>query len=651
MQLVPQPLEMLLARLVYESETGSNRPIFDLPRHRFYAGSPSDVSVMLHGKRAANAIGPAAGPHTQLAQNLVLAWLAGARVMELKTVQQNDTLTLPRPCIDIENIGFNVEWSQELRLSESLSEYAKSWLLVEALKRLNPQNLRSDELDTLFDLSVGYSLAGLKSETMARWLDGMHSARGLLQTLRDQVPVDLRRHLPEELPETLSDCVTLSTFHGCPPHEIEQIVEHLFSRHHMNVVVKVNPTLLGFDQVDSLLHDQLGYHDVQLEKKAFVEDLSFADAMAMFARLSTVARRENCRLGVKCTNTLVVKNHKSFFPTTETHMYLSGQPLHVLAISLAANIADATRGQLPLSFSGGIDQKNCADAVACGLAPVTVCTDLLRPGGYGRMAKYLEPLPGKMAQAQASTVAELVQKNGGMVASLAAYADKVRKDPRYAAAKNQSRPRRVESKLWFFDCLSCDKCVAVCPNDANFAIRTPEIAPFPVSDVVLDENNTPTYVAAEPFVLREQVQIANFADACNECGNCDVFCPEWGGPYKLKPRIFSTVESYSQAASQDGFFTTPEKIVGRISGVEHTLVFLKDTDEFSDGILHATLNKTGDLLKVCVARNGTPGHRLRLWNYHAMRVLHQGVWSGSNFVSATARLARTAAPPVPTPVR
>ena len=36
--------------------------------------------------------GPAAGPHTQLAQNIVLSWLAGGRVIELKTVQVKDDI-------------------------------------------------------------------------------------------------------------------------------------------------------------------------------------------------------------------------------------------------------------------------------------------------------------------------------------------------------------------------------------------------------------------------------------------------------------------------------------------------------------------------------------------------------------------------------
>jgi putative selenate reductase len=85
-----------------------------------------DFSAVHFSRRAATPVGPAAGPHTQLAQNIVLAWLAGSRIIELKTVQVNDRLDIPRPCIHAPNIGFNVEWSQELRVQESLREYAKA---------------------------------------------------------------------------------------------------------------------------------------------------------------------------------------------------------------------------------------------------------------------------------------------------------------------------------------------------------------------------------------------------------------------------------------------------------------------------------------------------------------------------------------------
>ncbi len=73
----------------------------------------------LFGHYLATPIGPAAGPHTQLAQNILCAWLSGGRFIELKTVQIMDELEIPRPCIDMEDEGYNVEWSQELKLDQS----------------------------------------------------------------------------------------------------------------------------------------------------------------------------------------------------------------------------------------------------------------------------------------------------------------------------------------------------------------------------------------------------------------------------------------------------------------------------------------------------------------------------------------------------
>ena len=44
------------------------------------------------GHRLETPFGPAAGPHSQMAQNIVAAWLCGARYIELKTVQTLDVL-------------------------------------------------------------------------------------------------------------------------------------------------------------------------------------------------------------------------------------------------------------------------------------------------------------------------------------------------------------------------------------------------------------------------------------------------------------------------------------------------------------------------------------------------------------------------------
>ena len=106
-ELRPVPIGALLRRALQELEAHDR--VFDLPRRDMYLGSAElDLSVDVFGERAASPLGPAAGPHTQMAQNLVLSWLAGCRVLELKTVQTNDRLSLPRPCIDMQNVGYNV---------------------------------------------------------------------------------------------------------------------------------------------------------------------------------------------------------------------------------------------------------------------------------------------------------------------------------------------------------------------------------------------------------------------------------------------------------------------------------------------------------------------------------------------------------------
>lgn len=106
--LVPYPLERLASRLL--TELAGQGPVLDLPRAKIVKGPGGrDWSTTLHGHRVATPLGPAAGPHTQLAQNIVLGYLGGCRIFELKTVQIMDELVIPRPCIDARTVGFNVE--------------------------------------------------------------------------------------------------------------------------------------------------------------------------------------------------------------------------------------------------------------------------------------------------------------------------------------------------------------------------------------------------------------------------------------------------------------------------------------------------------------------------------------------------------------
>src|ERR1035438_6842390 len=103
-ELKPIPFPLLVRRAFREFEQEGK--IFDLPRDKWFRGIPGiDLSVDYHGHHASTPLGPAAGPHGQLAQNIVLGWLGGSRIIELKTVQILDELRVPRPCIDAANVG------------------------------------------------------------------------------------------------------------------------------------------------------------------------------------------------------------------------------------------------------------------------------------------------------------------------------------------------------------------------------------------------------------------------------------------------------------------------------------------------------------------------------------------------------------------
>ncbi len=553
MELVPQPLSTLLRRVDREPAQGA---LFDLPLKKMWQGSAQtiDMSRRFHGERAANMVGPAAGPHTQLAQNIALSYLSGSRILELKTVQILDELQIPRPCIDAQNIGFNVEWSQELKIEQSTVEYAKAALLIAALQRRGfPEQLPETAQDYLLDLSLGYDLKGIQHERITSFVHTMLDAQKVLDQLLDELPPDLSHYRDLQVPKRLISCITLSTFHGCPPDEIESITKHLIDAHDLDVIVKLNPTLLGYETVAGIVNDELGYTDVSVKEQAFAEDLQFDRGIELIGELRQYAADRGHRFGIKLTNTLVVDNTKQWMP--EETMYLSGPPLHVLAMTLLDRLSDALPGMLDVpghdgdnpgpeggrvmvSFSAGVAKENLADTLAAGVNPATICSDLLKPGGYGRLAPMLKALTKEVRERGCTDLASYRQLRqtealaAGHTTTAAEHVASIRGDGigAYHLDGNTKLPREVDNHLEMFGCVACNFCITVCPNDAFFSIPTPE--------GVLPDGTTG----------RQQYLV--WAELCNECGNCMTFCPEDGDPAKVKPRLFTTPEVFNGRTGQ-----------------------------------------------------------------------------------------------------
>ncbi len=564
--LTPLSLAQLLDRIAHEFE--SRNKIFDLPTARIWEPDDEiDLGFEFLGRRCASPVGPAAGPHSQLAQNIVLSWLGGSRLFELKTVQILDELEIQRPCIDMQTIGYNIEWSQELKIPESLTEYVKASMLIEILSNWEPLKAHiGDPGPHVFDMSVGYDLAGISSPEVSAFIRGMTDASAEVESLRAQIPDSFAEFRDFDFTTALSTTLTLSTFHGCPPDEIESITKHLITEHGLDVIVKLNPTLLGYETVAQIVNDELGYTNVTVKEEAFAEDLQFDRGIELIRELRDYAHKRNRVFGIKLTNTLVVENGKQWMP--EDTMYLSGPPLHVLACTLLDKLAAALPGELDIpghnnaqavggtrsimvSFSAGITKENLGDALAIGVNPATVCSDLLKPGGYGRLAPMLKALTRQIAEIGATDLSSFRAARhdqavaGGHPSVVAEYVSTLRSSGEnpYRFSANEKLPREVENDLEMFGCVSCNFCITVCPNDAFFSIPS-------LVDTGLESMDN----SRQQYLL--------FSELCNECGNCMTFCPENGDPAVVKPRLYTDSQVFASRETP-GVLVSSEGIIGK----------------------------------------------------------------------------------------
>ena len=400
-------MEQLTDWVFDELETRDS--LFGVPRSAFHVPDPAArYRTDVYGVELDTPFGVAAGPQTQMAQNIIVSWLVGARFIELKTIQTLDELDVSKPCIDVEDEGYNVEWSQELKVYESFDEYLRAWVLIHALH--HKFGWTGERPGMIFNMSVGYNLEGMLKPNVQWFFDTMNDASEYLDAYVDIVA----RRYPEvreiDIPSRLSDTITLSTMHGCPPDEIEKISLYLLQERGLHTSVKCNPTLLGADRVRGILNNDLGYRDIPVPDEAFGHDLRYEDAVPMFHNLRRVAAARDLTFGVKLSNTLEVDNWRDVFEGEEM-MYLSGRALHALTTNLASRLAEEFRGDLLISFAGGADCFNVPDLIGSGMKTVTVCSDLLKTGGYLRLLQYTENLEAAMDKVGAAATDDFIVKS------------------------------------------------------------------------------------------------------------------------------------------------------------------------------------------------------------------------------------------------
>ena len=451
-----QPFATQLRRILMEYERKGS--IFDIHSSLFYtpkADAPFAVPDFRGaGNYLATPVGPSAGPHTQLSQNIISAWLCGGRFIELKTVQIMDELVIPRPCIDMTDEGYNVEWSQELKLEQSAHEYIVAWAILHILRRV--LGWESVPFGTIFDMSIGYNLEGIKTPRMTRFMDTMADASEQLGQIKEIIAREFPQFADVEIPTQLTDSVTLSTMHGCPPEEIERIARYTLEERGLHTIVKMNPTLLGQEQVLDILNNRLGFAEIVIPDSVFEHDLKYPMAVELIKSLQGVAVQQDLAFGVKLSNTLAMHNHTQRMPGDE--MYMSGRALYPVTMNLYNKLLHEFNGDLNVSYSAGADAMNIATILSCGAIPVTGCSDLLKPGGYARMTQWLENLGAAMAEQGAASLAELAQDK---LANVEAAAADALVNPRYNKHLSRYGLPKVKSGLGLWDCVVAP-CVEAC---------------------------------------------------------------------------------------------------------------------------------------------------------------------------------------------
>ena len=367
--------------------------------HRPYTADPKN-DMTIFTRNLETPVGPAAGPHTQLAQNIIASYYAGARFFELKTVQKMDGAELSacvnKPCILADDEGYNCEWSTELTVPDAMGEYIKAWFILHVIAKefgLGAQD------GFQFNISVGYDLAGIKGEKVNTFIDGMMEAKDTVifqecrKWLLDNADKfqNFTREDIEAIPSNVCNSATISTLHGCPPQEIESIANYLLTEKHLNTFVKCNPTLLGYDFARKTM-DEMGYDYMVFGDFHFRDELQYEDAVPMLTRLMKLSDELGLEFGVKITNTFPVDVTRNELPSEE--MYMSGKALFPLSISLAAKLSAEFAGKLRISYSGGADYFNIDKIVGCGIWPVTMATTLLKTGGYQRFTQVADKVEG-----------------------------------------------------------------------------------------------------------------------------------------------------------------------------------------------------------------------------------------------------------------
>ncbi|MBT3754856.1 MAG: putative selenate reductase subunit YgfK, partial [Candidatus Cloacimonetes bacterium] len=155
------------------------------------------------------------------------------------------------------------------------------------------------------------------------------------------------------------------------------------------------------------------------------------------------------------SNTLAVLNDKGMLPTDE--MYMSGRALFPLTINLAKKLSHQYNGELSISYAGGANFFNAKQLYDIGIRPITIATDVLKPGGYTKFTQMANLLDESMVKPAPAKI-DLIKLDALALDSMEGTTFRME-------TKSQD-PMYVDKKLGMLDCFVAP-CIDGCPIDQD----------------------------------------------------------------------------------------------------------------------------------------------------------------------------------------
>jgi len=634
-ELYPIPFRTLARRAYLEWHR--DRQIYDMPETDFYwPDLRIDTGVDFHEHRVSSPLGISSGPHTQMAQGMILGWLGGARIFALKTVRSAAVDMTRQPGIYFDRGSlFLQEQPQELPLDLYLQECVKASMIMDLFRhaRFLGDKIPPSRYDTVFDLTIECMPSSLQDAQLVKFVRTLRDAHELVEQFRRELPRELSGYKDMLFRTRIADSATLNIPPFCPIDETIKMARFLMQELELNISLKLDPMLLGKSELESILADCAGRPDLKIHPSLGVDDSHWHGFMRLMEKIEPVKEHTQLSLGFKSCRGLLVENHRPEFPG-EPAVFVTGKALRPVALRLAAKVRETFGAQYPMGISAGVDADNFTETVTCGFVPVSVCTDILRPGGYSRLHVYLKNLETGMLESHSKTVREYIRKSSG--------AGDV--DPGDAAKKTLQRLCAQLKSTVPENVVETPPAIPSCPFGANFLLPLlPADRECPVYRI---EGERLILDHVDELIIEDIPQVGNFSDLCNECRLCPAWKADYLQPWIKYPAFYSSLDTFLLYKNRDGFYAEDthsegcRQIWGRIKGAEYYLEIHPASRRiiYRDEQVEAVIDMaSGELIGWDVFDVPPPDYRLDFKIVYSLRLLLEGVLDQTryNYINIT----------------